>query len=82
MKKSKLVIELGYDNTGKTFWTISSPKGGELNLTEIANKFVNMNGGGIYAVILNCNGGEQLDKISRVDAYDIFDLIDQVIRMV
>lgn len=82
MKKSKLVIELGYDNTGKTFWTISSPKGGELSLTEIANKFVNMNGGGIYAVILNCNGGEQLDKISRVDVYDIFDLIDQVIRMV
>lgn len=42
----------------------------------------NMNGGGIYAVILNCNGGEQFDKISRVDVYDIFDLIDQVIRMV
>lgn len=82
MKKSKLVIELGYDNTGKTFWTISSPKGGELNLTEIANKFVNMNGGGIYAVILNCNGGEQFDKVSRVDVYDIFDLIDKVIRMV
>ncbi len=82
MKKSKLVIELGYDNTGKTFWTISSPKGGELNLTEIVNKFVNMNGGGIYAVILNCNGGEQFDKISRVDVYDIFDLIDKVIRMV
>lgn len=82
MKKSKLVIELGYDNTGKTFWTISSPKGGELNLTEIANKFVNMNGGGIYAVILNCNGGEQFDKISRVDVYDIFDLIDKGIRMV
>lgn len=82
MKKSKLVIELGYDNTGKTFWTISSPKGGELSLTEIANKFVNMIGGGIYAVILNCNDGEQLDKISRVDVYDIFDLIDYVIRMV
>ena len=82
MKKQKLVIELGYDNTGKTFWTISSPKGGELNLTEIANKFVNMNGGGIYAVILNCKGGEQFDKISRVDVYDIFDLIDKVIRMV
>lgn len=81
MKKSKLVIELGYDNTGKTLWTISSPKGGELNLTEIANKFVNMNGGGVYAVILNCNGGEQFDKISRVDVYDIFDLIDQVIWM-
>ncbi|MCI6192511.1 MAG: hypothetical protein MR644_05800 [Megasphaera elsdenii] len=53
-----------------------------MSLTEIANTFVNMNGGGIYAVILNCNGGEQLDKISRVDVYDIFDLIDQVIRMV
>lgn len=82
MKKPKLIIELGYDNTGKTFWTISSTKGGELSLTEIANTFVNMNGGGVYAVILNCNGGEQLDKISRVDVYDIFDLIDQDIRMV
>ena len=82
MRKPKLVMELGYDSTGKTFWTISSPKGGELSLNEIANTFVNMNGGGIYAVILNCNGGEQFDKISRVDVYDIFDLIDQVIRMV
>lgn len=53
-----------------------------MSLNEIANTFVNMNGGGIYAVILNCNGGEQFDKISRVDVYDIFDLIDQVIRMV
>ena len=29
MRKPKLVMELGYDSTGKTFWTISSPKGGE-----------------------------------------------------
>jgi hypothetical protein len=82
MRKPKLVIELGYDNTGKTFWTVSSPKGGELSLTEIANKFVNMNGGGIYAVILDCNAGEQFDKISRVDVYDIFDLIDKIIESV
>lgn len=42
MRKPKLVMELGYDSTGKTFWTISSPKGGELSLNEIANTFVNM----------------------------------------
>ena len=29
MRKPKLVMELGYDSTGKTCWTISSPKGGE-----------------------------------------------------
>ena len=74
MGKQKLNIEWYYDRSGKGLWIISSPKGGDLSLSDIHNELVNGYGGGVYALVLNCNSGELTDKINRVEVYDISDL--------
>lgn len=54
---------------------ISNTNGAGLTLADIHNKLVNLYGGGVYAVIVNANSGELVDKISTVTAYAADDLL-------
>lgn len=78
MRKPKIIIERGhYDTAGRHFMIVSSPKGGDLKLSDIHNEFINECDGGFYAIILNCVDDELTDKVSRVEVYDILDLIEK-----
>lgn len=73
-KKERIHVGLDYDREGKVVMVISNTNDSGLTLADIHNKLVNLYGGGIYAVIVNANSGELLDKISTVTAYDACDL--------
>ena len=78
MRKPKIIIERGhYDTAGRHFMIVSSPKGGDLKMSDIRNEFINECDGGFYAIILNCVDDELTDKVSRVEVYDILDLIEK-----
>lgn len=77
-KKERIHVGLDYDREGKVVMVISNTNDSGLTLADIHNKLVNLYGGGIYAVIVNANSGELLDKISTVTAYDACDLFPQV----
>ena len=74
-KKERIHAELGYDREGKMVLNLTNTNDSGLTLADIHNKLVNLYGGGIYAVIVNANSGELVDKISTVTAYDACDLL-------
>ncbi len=73
-KKERIKIELDYDRTNKTVMVVSNTNGSGLTLADLHNEFANQYGGGVYAIILNTNSGELVDKISRVEVYDVDDI--------
>ena len=75
MAKERIHAELGYDREGKLVLNITNTNGAGLTLADIHNKILELYGGGIYAVIVNANSGELVDKISTVTAYDADDLL-------
>ncbi len=75
MAKERIHAELGYDKEGKLVLNITNMNGTGLTLADIHNKILELYGGGIYAVIVNANSGELVDKISTVTAYDADDLL-------
>ena len=75
MAKERIHAELGYDKEGKLVLNITNMNGTGLTLADIHNKILELYGGGIYAVIVNANSGELVDKISIVTAYDADDLL-------
>ncbi|WP_443674676.1 hypothetical protein [Megasphaera sp.] len=47
MRKPKIIIERGhYDTAGRHFMIVSTPKGGDLKLSDIHNEFINECDGG------------------------------------
>lgn len=75
MAKERIHAGLGYDREGKLVLNITNTNGAGLTLADIQNKIIELYGGGIYAVIVNANSGELVDKISTVTAYDAGDLL-------
>ena len=75
MAKERIHAELGYDREGKLVLNITNMNGAGLTLADIHNKILELYGGGNYAVIVNANSGELVDKISTVTAYDADDLL-------
>lgn len=74
MKNERIHIDLDYDRTGKMVMVVSNTNGAGLTLADIHNQFANQYGGGVYAIVLNTNSGELVDKISTVTVYDVDDL--------
>lgn len=74
-KKERIEAEMGYDRGGNSVLILSNTNGAGLTLADIHNKLVNLYGGGVYAVIVNANSGELVDKISTVTAYAADDLL-------
>ena len=74
MAKERIHIELDYDRTNKLVTVVSNTNGAGLTLADIHNKRVEQYGGGVYAVIVNANSGELVDKISSATRYEADDL--------
>lgn len=74
MAGERIHIDLDYDCTGKTVMVVSNTNGAGLTMADLHNKFAEQYGGGVYAIVLNTNSGELVDKISSVTVYDVDDL--------
>ena len=74
MAKERIHIDFDYDRVNKTVMVVSNTNGAGLTLADLHNKFAEQYGGGVYAIVLNTNSGELVDKISSVTVYDVDDL--------
>lgn len=74
MAKERIHIDLDYDRVNKTVMVVSNTNGAGLTPADLHNKFAEQYGGGVYAIVLNTNSGELVDKISSVTVYDVDDL--------
>lgn len=75
MAKERIHLGLGYDCTNKLVTVVSNTNGAGLTLADIHNKLVEQYGGGVYAVIVNANSDELVDKISSTTMYEADDLL-------
>lgn len=75
MAKERIHIEVDYDRENKMVAIVSNTNSAGLTLADIHNKLIEMYGGGVYAVIVNANSGELVDKISSATMYEADDLL-------
>lgn len=76
MKKKRIAIEFDRNFRGDNILLVTNTNGSELTLTDIHNEMVRTRGGGTYAVIICCNDGEIVNKISQIEVYDECDFLE------
>lgn len=70
--KKRISIVSDKDWQGNNVLVVTNTNGASLTLEDIHNELVHTFGGGMYAVLINCNSGETVGKVTHAIIYDEF----------